>query len=86
MYFQNYRLSKTWLDHSLKGAVSEHPSTVNMLKGPKHLRNLQESIFIIFSITLKGKDLENISLIEMQGVNGVCQRIDSRLLVSSEKL
>ena len=33
MYFQNYRLWKTWLGQSLKGAVSEHPSTVNMLKG-----------------------------------------------------
>ena len=49
MYFWNYRLSKSWLDHSLKGAVSEHPSTVNMLKGPKLLRNLHESTFIIFS-------------------------------------
>ena len=32
------------LHHSLKTAVSEHPSRVNMLKGPKHLSD--------FSITL----------------------------------
>ena len=37
MLFRNYRLSNTWLDHSLKSAVSEHPSTVNMLKDPKYL-------------------------------------------------
>ena len=33
MYFRNYKLSKTWLDHSPKSGVSEHPSTVNLLKG-----------------------------------------------------
>ena len=37
MYFQNYKLSKTWLDHSVKSAISERPSTVNMLKGATHL-------------------------------------------------
>ena len=48
MYFRNYRLSETWLDHSLMRAVSEHPSTVNMLKSPKHLGNMQEWTFIMF--------------------------------------
>ena len=37
MYFRNYRLSKTWLDHSLRNAVFEHSLTVNMLKVAKHL-------------------------------------------------
>ena len=32
--FRNQQLSKSWLDHSLKSALSGHPSTVNMLKGP----------------------------------------------------
>ena len=32
LYFENYRLSKTWLDHSLKNTVSDHPLAVNMLK------------------------------------------------------
>ena len=50
MYFQNYRLSKKWLDQSLKSAVSEHPLTLNMLKGTKHLRNLHERTYIIFSL------------------------------------
>ena len=48
MYFRNYRLSKTRLVNSLKSAVPEHPSTVNMLKGSKHLWNLHETTFIIF--------------------------------------
>ena len=48
MYFRNYRLSNTWLDHSLKSAVSEYPSTVNKLKGLKHLWNLNERTFITF--------------------------------------
>ena len=52
MYFPNSRLSKTWLDNSLKSAVSEHPLTVNILKGLKHLLNLHESMFIIFFIFL----------------------------------
>ena len=37
MHFGNYRLSKIWLDHSLKSVLSELPSTLNMLKGQKHL-------------------------------------------------
>ena len=37
MYFPNYGLWKTWLNHSPKSAVSEHPLTVNMLKGQKQL-------------------------------------------------
>ena len=48
MYFQNHRLSKTWSRHCLKSVVSEYPSKVNMLKGPKHLWNLHEIYFIIF--------------------------------------
>ena len=37
LYFGNYRLSKAWLDHSVKNTVSEHSLTVNMLKCPKFL-------------------------------------------------
>ena len=62
MYFIYYRLSKTWLHHSLKYAVSEDPVTVKMLKGPKHLRNLHESTFTIFFMTLTEYELESIPL------------------------
>ena len=48
LYYGIYRLWKTWLDHSLKNNVSEHPLTVNMLNSTKHLYNLHESTFIIF--------------------------------------
>ena len=33
MYYRIYRLSKTWLEHSLKMAVLELRLTVNMLEG-----------------------------------------------------
>ena len=36
MYLRNHALQKTLLDECLKGLASEHRSTVNMLKGPKH--------------------------------------------------
>ena len=65
MYFRTYRLSQTWCDHSLKRAVSKHPSTVNMLKGPKNLLHLHESTLSYFSVSLRGNDFENNSLIEI---------------------
>ena len=37
IYFCNYGVQKRWIFKCLKSAVSKHPSTVNMLKGPKHL-------------------------------------------------
>ena len=48
MYFQNLTIPKMWLDIFLNSALSKHPSTVNMLKRPKHLWNLNESILIVF--------------------------------------
>ena len=47
--FPKLKLVKTWVDHSLKSAVSEHPLALNMLNGLKQLRNLHEGSFIIFS-------------------------------------
>ena len=35
--FPRLQTVKSWLDHSLKNAVSEYRLEVNMLKGPKHL-------------------------------------------------
>ena len=62
MCFSNYRLSKTLLDLSLKSAVSEHPSRLNMLKGPKLF---MRALLIYLSIILRGNDSENMSLIEV---------------------
>ena len=58
-------MSKTWLDHSLKNTVSEHPLTVNMLKLPKQLKNPHESTFIMFFITLRKPALEYTTLSDM---------------------
>ena len=48
MYFRSYRLSNTWLNHSLESSFPEPPSTINVLMGTEQLSNLQESTFIIF--------------------------------------
>ena len=55
MYFRDYRLSKTWLNHSLKTTISEDPLAVNMWKGPKHLWNHHERSFIIHFGNYEGK-------------------------------
>ena len=46
--FKQYGLQKMWLDKCLKSFVSEHHSTVNILKGRKQLWNLHDSTFIKF--------------------------------------
>ena len=55
MYFRNYKLSKTWFNHSLESAISEPPSTVNVLMGAKNLWNLHRSTFAIFFYHSEGK-------------------------------
>ena len=48
MHFLTYGIQKTWLHKCLKNPVSEDPSRSNMVNAPKHCRNLNGSIFIIF--------------------------------------
>ena len=48
MYFQNYRLGKASLDKCLKSPVSEDPLAGNVVKGPKHFFNINNSTFTIF--------------------------------------
>ena len=47
-YFQNYRLSKPWLDEYQKSTASEYPWRSNMVNRPKHCWNLNGGLFIIF--------------------------------------
>ena len=54
MYFQNYRLRKTWLDQCLKSSVSQYPSTDNTVNGPQHYCNLNDRTFTIFINHPKG--------------------------------
>ena len=72
MYFRNYGLSKTYLEHPVKSAIQEVPLRVNMLKGAKYLDNYQERNFIIFFINLSQNDLENVSFIEILNPRCVC--------------
>ena len=48
MYFRNEGLQKRWLDECLKNAVSEDPSTRNMVNAPKNCFNLDDGTFTIF--------------------------------------
>ena len=61
MSFQNYRLRNACLCKCLKSHVSVHPSSVNMLKGPKRCENLKDSSFISF-VHHSGKNLVGKSL------------------------
>ena len=72
MYFRNYWLWKTWLDHFLKSDVSEYTLTVNMWNRPKYLRNLHDSAFIMFCIILREVDLENVSPSILWNLRGLC--------------
>ena len=60
MYFGTYRLQKTWLLDSLRSPISEQPRVVNILKGPKHCRNLR--VFSYFFITLRKSRFEKVSI------------------------
>ena len=53
--FPKLRLQNTQLDNCLKSPLSEHRSTVNMLKGRKHCWNLHDSTFTIFPHISEGK-------------------------------
>ena len=77
-HFRIYGLLKTRLDKCLKSPVSEHRSTVNMLKGHKHHWNVRGSTFIYFFITLSKIKLENVSLSEIWNLRTVCYHIHWR--------
>ena len=47
MYFRSYGLGKRRLDEYLKSAVSQYPSTSNMVKAPKHISSHHGDIVII---------------------------------------
>ena len=47
MYFRSYGLAKRRLDKSLKSAVSQYPSTSNMVKLLKHVSSHGGGTFMI---------------------------------------
>ena len=47
MYFRSYGLANRPLDKDLKSAVSQYPSTNNMVKALKHISNHHEGTFVI---------------------------------------
>ena len=47
MYFGHYSLRKTWVLECIARLALEHLLAVNMLTGPKHLRNPPKGTFIL---------------------------------------
>ena len=60
IYFWAYGLRKTWLDKCLKSRVSEVPFKSNIVTGPKHCWNLNDSTFTIFIDPCEGNSVGNI--------------------------
>ena len=54
MHFQNYRLRKTLLDKCRKSPVSKDSWTGNVVNGPRHSFNLNDSTFTVFINYSKG--------------------------------
>ena len=71
MYFQNYRLPKTWLDQCLKSPVSEDPTKSNMVNAPKHCSNLKDTSLPYLLITEKSIVLQKVSVSHIQNVKTV---------------
>ena len=49
MYFRNYRLRNRWLDKFLKSPIRKNNLTGNLVNGPKHSFDLNDSTITIFS-------------------------------------
>ena len=63
MYLPNYGLQKTWLDNCLKKVFLEESSRSNMVNGPKHFPNLNDSVFSIFIDHSKGLRWEKLLIV-----------------------
>ena len=61
--FAKLRTQKTWLDNCLKKVFLEEPSRNNMVNGPKHFPNLNDSAFSIFIDHSKGLRWEKLLIV-----------------------
>ena len=67
-----------------KKSSSEDPSTSNMVNGPNHCWNLNDSTFIIFTDHCEGNiEWEKVSFSDMQNLKTVCEHIDCQWQVFS---
>ena len=71
-YFRNYRLSKTMLDQCPRSPVTEHPSTVILLKVCRNLWILHDSTSMILFITPEKIEFENVSVSNMWNLQTLC--------------
>ena len=63
MYFQSYRMRKTWLPKCLKSPVSVHPRTVKMLKAAEHCLKMRGSSVVICFHHFENTQFKKVSLI-----------------------
>ena len=68
MYFPNYELPKTLLDHCLKSLVSEDPTKRNMVNAPKHCSNLKDTPLPYLLITGKSIVLQKVSVSALENL------------------
>ena len=66
MFFRNYRPRKACLDKCLKAPLSGDLSTGDMVNGPKHWGNLNQSAFIILRDHCEGNWVANVTLRHMK--------------------
>ena len=74
--FWNYRPRKRCLDKCLNAPVWEDPSTGDMVNGPKHWFNLNESVFIILSDNCEGNWVAKVTVRHMKILQTFSSHID----------
>ena len=71
MYFQYYRLRKTWLDERLKSPVSEDPLKSNMENAPKYVEIWMKARLPYLLIAVKAIDFQKVSVSDTQNLKTV---------------
>ena len=72
MYFQNYGLTKNSLDKYLKSAISQYPSTTNMVRRQNTFQVITAAPLSYLLITDKDIEFQKVPLSDMQNVMTLC--------------
>ena len=76
--FRKLQNAKDFVRPMSKKSSSEHPSTVNMLKGLNDYEIFMTALLSTLFITVNQADFENVSLSDMWNPRALCQHNDSR--------
>ena len=87
MYSQNYRLWKSWLENSLKSAISENALKMSTCESVQNTFQIcTRAVLSFFFMVLRKFDLENVSPTVRSNLRRVFWHIDCRLQVSCSVL